>query len=254
MTPRGGPGAKLLRDPSTPSGFADPMAWPSVLRSLARGPAIAAAPLRRPDRRSAAAAAPGLPRLVRLALALLLGAAAGARATSVVPPSFPQLVAEADVIARGTVTAVAAHWVDGPQGRMIKTFVTFDVAKVLKGSPPNPLVLQFLGGTVGSDTLHVSDMPQFKVGETEILFVHGNGVQFCPLVRMMHGRYHVRTDAATDRKYITRDDDTPLTSVAGVQQPVGGRPRAQAMRSDAGALSRDDFEAQIAAEVARQHG
>ncbi|HVU36635.1 MAG TPA: hypothetical protein VHE61_24555 [Opitutaceae bacterium] len=180
--------------------------------------------------------------------AALTGAMITARATSVAPPTFPQLVAESDVIIRGTVDDVTSRWVDGPQGRVIKTFVTVTVDKRLKGDPPNPLRLEFLGGTVGSDSLNVAGMPQFTVGRTEILFIHGNGVQFCPLVRMMHGRYRVRTDATTQRRYVARDDRMPVTSTSDVGRPEGATARRSA-RTAAAALSPEAFEAAIANEV-----
>lgn len=175
-----------------------------------------------------------------------------ARATSVTPPSFPELVSEAQVIAQGTVTSVASRRVDGPQGHVIKTFVDFAVEKSLKGNPPSTLTLEFLGGTVGTDTLHVGGMPEFKIGEREILFVQNNGTQFCPLVRFTHGRYRVHTDAASHRNFVARDDDTPLTSTSEVQLPENDMATARAAHAPATALSPDDFEAQISAEIARQ--
>lgn len=177
-----------------------------------------------------------------------LAAAAVAHATSVVPPTFPQLVSEAQVIARGTVTSVSSRWIDGPKGRVIETFVGFTVEKALKGNPGPTMTLQFLGGTVGQDSLRVAGMPQFKVGQHEILFVTGNGTQFCPLVRFGHGRYRIRTDAATHRRYMTRNDGAPLNSVNDVQAPERG---VHAMTAPQTAMTPDDFEAQIATEVAR---
>lgn len=180
-------------------------------------------------------------------------AVASAHATSVMPPSFSELVAEADTIARGTVTAVDARWVDVDSRHVIKTYVTFAVEKALKGTPANVVTLEFLGGTVGPETLRVSGMPQFAVGDREILFISGNGVRFCPLVRMMHGRYRVRDDAATNRSYIARDDNTPLTSTDDVHLPVAEHASARTMASAASAMSRDDFENQVTAEIVR-HG
>lgn len=176
-----------------------------------------------------------------------------ARATSVVPPTFHELVTEAQTIAEGTVTAVQSRWVDGPQGNVIKTFVTFSVQKTLKGDARDSVTLEFLGGTVGTDTLHVAGMPEFKVGQHEIVFVEGNGVQFCPLVRFGHGRYHVHTDANSHRRFVTRNDDSPLRSVADVQRPTEAAAPSSGQSSTT-ALSSDDFEAQIATEVSHGAG
>jgi hypothetical protein len=193
--------------------------------------------------------------LQRFSFLALLTAALTARATSVTPPSFTELVAESQVVARGTVTSISSRWVDSPQGPMIKTFVEFAVQKSLKGDAPNPMTLQFLGGTVGTETLHVSGMPEFKVGDTEILFVRNNGTQFCPLVRMMHGRYHVRADAA-HHNYVARDDETPLSSVDDIQLPANDHAPAASKqkRSTATALTPEDFESEVTNEVSRQRG
>jgi hypothetical protein len=184
-------------------------------------------------------------------LALLLGLSA--HATSVTPPSFPELVSEADAIARATVNSVESRWVDAPQGRVIKTFVTFSVDKVLKGSPTNPLTLEFLGGTVGTETVHVAGMPEFRVGQREIVFVQGNGLQFCPLVRFGHGRYHVKTDARSQRSFVTRNDDSPLTGTTDVQLPADDHAQAgTATTSSVAPLSPEQFEAAITAEAGRK--
>lgn len=185
--------------------------------------------------------------------AVLLGTSAGAHATSVTPPSFSELVGEAQVIARGVVTGVESRWVDRPQGRIIKTFVTFSIEKTLKGAPDRVVTLEFLGGTVGEDSLRVAGMPTFTVGEPEILFVAANGLQFCPLVRFGHGRYRLRTDAAEHRQYVARDDETPVESTEDVSLPATEHePAASAPRHADRALSPELFEARITAELTRQ--
>jgi len=186
-------------------------------------------------------------------LFLLLAVAAGVRATTVEPPAFTELVGEADAIYRGHVTAITARRVAAPGGAsVIKTFVTFAVDRAIKGSAQSEVVLQFLGGTVGDDTLAVSGMPQFAVGEREILFVQKNGTQFCPLVRMVHGRYRLQHDAASGRDYVARDNRAPLNDVADVQLPLAGNALTMARAADTShALSPETFENQIAGEVQR---
>jgi hypothetical protein len=189
-------------------------------------------------------------------IVVLLAFASFARATTVEPPEFPQLVAEADAICRGHVTAVRSERFTAPDGSsLIKTLVTFAVERPLKGGDNREIVLEFLGGTVGDDTLAVDGMPAFRTGDREILFVQKNGAQICPLVRMMHGRYRIERDPATARDYISRDDHLPLASVAGVAQPMAAStiPAARA-NAIAQALSPADFEAQIVAEVQRTSG
>ena len=179
-------------------------------------------------------------------------AVCGGRATSVVPPTFPELVREAQVIVRARVTAVRCGWVESPQGRAIKTFVTLTVQKRLKGAAPAELVLQFLGGEIDGQGMRVEGMPRFVEGQTDILFVVGNGVQFCPLVAMMHGRYRVLTDATSARDYVARDDNVPLESEQDVQLPQGTGAVSSRFKPAAAALTPEAFEQKIAAEVGRR--
>jgi hypothetical protein len=188
-------------------------------------------------------------------LTALVALGATLDATTVVPPSFPELVAEADAIYRGEVTSVKARRVERPdgEGSVIKTFVTFAVERVLKGPEQVEITLEFLGGTVGEESMTVTGMPKFNVGAREILFVQKNGVQFCPLVALTHGRYRVLRDEATEREHVARDNGVPLTDTAEVQLPITTLPEPVRAASSASAMERAltpaAFEASIAAEV-----
>ena len=185
---------------------------------------------------------------------LLLAVAAAARATTVEPPAFSELVAEADAIYRGRVIDVQSRRVSGPGGAStLKTFVTLAIDRTLKGSGQKEIVLQFLGGTVGDETLEIDGVPGFTVGDREILFVQKNGAQFCPLVRVMHGRYRVARDEASGRDYVARDNRAPLTDVAEVAAPLPHTAEMPAAPlAVARALSPEAFEAQISAELSRE--
>lgn len=173
------------------------------------------------------------------------------RATSVVAPSFPELVAEAQTILRVRVREVRSAWSDSPQGRVIKTHVTFTILKRIKGDAPDELTLPFLGGEVDGESMHVAGMPRFKVGDRDLLFVSGNRRRFCPLIALMHGRYRVQTDGASRREYVARDDGVPLESEHDVQLPQPGNAMANRLKRVSAALAPDEFERRIVAEVAR---
>ena len=143
-----------------------------------------------------------------------------ARATTVVPPQFEELVAKSDYIVRAVVKSVKAQmYADGPH-RHIVTQVELDVSEVISGTPPQPLVLEMLGGKVGTEEMTVDGTPKFQVDDEDILFIRGNGVQFCPLVALLHGRYPIKSEAATGRKFVTRGDGTPLTNEQEVARPM----------------------------------
>lgn len=181
----------------------------------------------------------------------LLGGINAAIATSVVAPSFPELVSEAQVIVRAQVKSVIPAWVDSPRGKVIKTFVTLTVENRLKGEATEEIILQFLGGEIDGQGMRVEGMPQFIVGQREILFVSGNGVKFCPLVAMMHGRYRVLVDSTTAREYVARNDHVPLRSESDVQLPQGESALAARSVSTATALTPREFEQKISAEISR---
>ncbi len=171
-------------------------------------------------------------------------------ATTVVPPSFSELVSEADTIVIATVSAVRSRWDDTPYGPVIRTYVTIEVIKTLKGASVERHVLRFLGGTVGDETLTVEGTPKFVVGGREILFLQRNGVQACPLVARGHGRYRVLTDHLMGRDYIARDDGLPFAGADDVPLPQGASVLSR-FRSVASALSPTEFGTQISLEHAR---
>lgn len=191
---------------------------------------------------------------IRFLFPLLLAVLPMARATTVVPPSFAELVSAADAIYRGEVKAVESRRVAAADGTgLIKTFVTFAVERTLKGPAQNEVVLEFLGGTVGDESLTVSGMPKFKAGDREFVFLQKNGVQFCPLVAMMHGRYRVMRDASAGRDYVARDNRAPLTDVTEIQLPMNALPAtvqaATAGDARARAFTPAAFESQITAQA-----
>lgn len=185
---------------------------------------------------------------------LALLAAVPARALSVRPPTFAELVAESGQIVRGTVTKVEAFEAPAADGRMlIKTRVTWQVEDALKGAPGATLSLEFLGGRLGDDHSVVPGMPQFTVGETGFVFAAKNVRSMCPLIAAGHGRYFVNHDAATGRDFVSRDNRVPLTDPAQVVEPLGAAlPPLLAARTPAAALTPAEFETAVRLELDRQ--
>jgi hypothetical protein len=153
-------------------------------------------------------------------LLLLLGAGlalASVRATTVIPPTFDQLVTDAELIFEGTVTDARSQWTGAGAERHIMTNVTFQIEDAIKGAPGKSYTIQMLGGTVDDETMEVSDAPRFKIGDRDILFVEHNGTQFVPLVGIMHGRFHVQTDAA-GHDVVAKDNGAFLADAAKLGQ------------------------------------
>ena len=133
-------------------------------------------------------------RLVPLSLICTLLMAGVARSTTVIPPTFESLVSRASTIFVGEVMDVRAVWEPTPQGRAIKTYVTFKVEEVWKGSAGAVTQLEFLGGTIGGTTMEVVGMPTFHDGQRSVLFVSGEAKSVSPLVGFWHGRMRVERD------------------------------------------------------------
>jgi len=190
-------------------------------------------------------------------LALILDAVP-AQATTVIPPDFDYLVAQADYVVRAVVVSVTSELhAEGPQ-RHIITKVELDVREVISGTPPQPLVLQMLGGKVGDEEMVVDGVPKFKVGDEDVLFVHGNGRQLCPLVALMYGRFPIKRDDK-GREYMSRASGAPLLSELDVAKPMGPSAAGQAavrapQATGAGgplALSPADFASRVRSAASR---
>jgi len=149
-------------------------------------------------------------RCLAFGVCLLVGLPA-ARATTVIAPTFDELVSQAELIFQGSVTNVRSQWVGEDAQRHIASFVTFKVEEALKGQPGTSYTIQMLGGTVNGETLEVSDAPKFAVGDRDILFVEHNGEQFIPLVGIMHGRFRIQREAQTGGDVVATNEGDKLT-------------------------------------------
>lgn len=153
-------------------------------------------------------------RLWVLAMAVL------ARATTVVPPTFDELVSGSELIFRGEVLAIDVS-ADGPR-KMIVTHVTFAIERTLRGEQLDTITLHFLGGVLGEHELVFAGWPKFAVGEKGYFFVENGRSRICPLMRLGHGRYRLVTSPQLSDQ-IARDDFTPLRSLADVAVPLAER-------------------------------
>lgn len=144
-----------------------------------------------------------------LPLTLIAIALARVTATTVVPPTFDQLVQQAELIFQGTVTDTKSVWEGEGAQRTIETYVTFQIADSVNGNAGSSYTIRMLGGTVGDESLVVTDAPKFQVGDREILFVEHNYDQFVPLVGIGHGRFHVQRDEETGRDVVVDHEGAP---------------------------------------------
>src|SRR2546423_14583375 len=179
-----------------------------------------------------------------LLLTCLILAFPAARATTVIPPTFDQLVTNAEMIFEGTVTTLRSDWAGQGTDRHIVTYVTFKIEDAIKGAVGAEYTIRMFGGTVNGQTMEVSDAPKFKVGDRDILFVEHNGSQFIPLVGIMHGRFHVQSDAGANEK-ITKDSGAPMANPAKLGQD-------EVAAANGPAMSKADFKAAVREKLAQK--
>ena len=180
-----------------------------------------------------------------LLLCLLVLPLAAARATTVIPPTFDELVTDADTIFEGTVTGLRSEWTGAGAERHIVTYVTFKVEDAIKGTLGAEYTVRMFGGTVEGQTMEVTDAPRFKVKDRDILFVTHNGTQFIPLVGIMHGRFHVQPDENGAEEKIAKDSGAKVANVAKLGQDEQAAVTGKAM-------SKAEFKAAIRQKLAEK--
>jgi hypothetical protein len=174
-------------------------------------------------------------------------ASAALYATTVIAPTFQQLISQADVVFEGEVIDTKSRISTDHDNQTIVTDVYFRVAKVLKGDSPTVTILEFLGGEVGDRGYKVDGVPTFVKGDRDVIFAITSQRQASPLVGMMHGRIRIATDRATSQDLVRRFDGTPLRET----QALGESDR-QAVLSQKPSMSLSAFESAVVAEVAKQ--
>ena len=178
---------------------------------------------------------------------LLFAFVATLNATSVRPPQFAELVERANWVVRAETIRVRSEPRQSASAKWIVTVVTMRVLRAVVGAAPETIELEFLGGTIGDESLRVSDQPQFQPGDRDILFVENNGRQICPLVAMMYGRYPLVQDPL-DRSsdIVLRSNGEVLQSVTDVARTLHGTENAaHAMATPVTRMSATEFEARI---------
>jgi hypothetical protein len=156
--------------------------------------------------------------LIGLALGLTL--LARLPATTVDAPDLDSLINQSDYVVRAVVKSATAEWREHAGQRYIGTRVELEISEVIKGAPPSPLVLDLIGGRIGEDELAIQGMPRFRVGDENVLFVHGEHRKMIPLVALMHGVYPILRETRSGEAYVLRSNGRPLYSAQDVSLPM----------------------------------
>lgn len=119
------------------------------------------------------------------------------RASLVGRYNISDLVDQSDMVFHGTVTDIQYKLSEpaGPENvRVPYTFVTFWLDNLIHGSfAEDQLTLRFIGGLNEESKRYMaaSIVPQFDLGDEEIMFVKGNTQSISPLVQNRSGRLRI---------------------------------------------------------------
>lgn len=175
-------------------------------------------------------------RSVAIAAAGLVFCVSAARATAQTPMSLDEMIVAAPAIVVATVESRRAEYEYYGSSRLIITKVTLRVEESIKGSLPRTVVVEVLGGTLGDQTLHVSHVPEFRVGDRDVLFLSNAPHAVSPLVGSDQGRFRVLADNETGTARVVTAGFEPLIAVSQV-----GAERTTVARRLTEALSLNDF-------------
>jgi hypothetical protein len=174
----------------------------------------------------------------------VLGVVQPTFATLTVPMRFETLVGDSSAIFRGEVVDVRSEWRQRRGEQVIVTLVRFKVERVLKGSVSALQTIELLGGTIGETTMAVPGMPQFALGDRELLCLERDGTLF-PVLGVSQGRFRILTDRS-GRDRVVFNDGRP---VGGVNQI--GRAAIVMSSTPIAPMTLSGFESTIDEELAR---
>jgi hypothetical protein len=125
--------------------------------------------------------------------------AAPAFATTVAKLNLEQLVQRADLIVQGEVQSIYTQWDD--ERHLVFTYISIRVDEPLKGERRQWVLIRQVGGIVGTIQMSVAGVPQFKSGETAIVFLKRQDDSTFQVVGMNQGLYEVSNDFAVSNVF-----------------------------------------------------
>jgi hypothetical protein len=131
-------------------------------------------------------------------LAVLLGLAGDARATTLRRMDLSELVQRADRVVHARVLDTAVYW--NQSGTKINTDTTFEILDEAKGRGPRQLTLTMLGGRIDPAEMIVDGTPAFAAGEEVLLFTTARPDGKKNLVGFSQGVMRIAVDEATGRQ------------------------------------------------------
>ncbi len=165
-------------------------------------------------------------------LALLLPAKS--TASTVLQVDIDYLLSKSALIFEGEVISRDSQWTADNRG--IVTVVEFRIIDIIKGGHSNAtLELQFAGGIVGDQGMHVAAMVYPEVGEQGIYFVEDpSRLQVNPLVGWSQGHFLIEKDSDGEERVLTeqRKPVLSMSQPAAARRAAGARDSADSHAGD----------------------
>jgi hypothetical protein len=130
-----------------------------------------------------------------LAISLMLLFTASARATTVVPMSFSELVNESAAIVYGRVADVRGQWTENR--RAIDSLVTVEVMTAFKGTPGSTMTFSVPGGQSGRFLSVMPGVPSFSRGDLIVVFLTARGARLPGPTGLSQGVFRAAPDQVT---------------------------------------------------------
>jgi hypothetical protein len=130
-----------------------------------------------------------------------------ASATVMEEATFEELAAEADVVLLGRVERTNVRMVLGPEGMEPTTFTTVRVARWLKGSDAERIVIRELGGAFQGGARRIDGVPEYRAGEEILVFLirHPESPNEYRTLGMVQGKFTVTRGLGTTPDTLRRD-------------------------------------------------
>ncbi len=154
-------------------------------------------------------------------LAALAVAAPPARALTVLPATFEELVHESVAVVHGRVREVAGRWT--ADRRTIESTVTLDVYDAFKGAETDTATFVVPGGEAGGRLLVMPGAPTFRVGDEVVVFLRGRAPSIPQPVGLSLGVYRVTHPAAGTALVVP----SPIHTAEAPTRVVRGTPARQ---------------------------
>ncbi len=147
---------------------------------------------------------------------LTLLCASSAWSTSIQQLDFNQLVGRAEMVFEGRVISSISRW--NTAETEIVTEVRFEVLDVIKGDfNQSTLLLEFLGGRVGEQSMAIEAMVYPQAGEQGVYFVESlSRKQVNPLLGWSQGHFLVENDE------VLTNDKQPVVAIDETERALTG--------------------------------